>query len=72
MKSLAAHFFARAGRWALSASLFFSVSVLSAQVVSSPESAAPVFSQFVYQGNDSVYSKNPLAGDEFYNPILQG
>lgn len=72
MKRIAAHFFARAGRLALSASLFLSVSALSAQVVSSPELAAPVFSQFVYQGNDRVYTENPLAGDEFYNPILQG
>lgn len=33
---------------------------------------APVFSKVVYQGNDSVYIKNPLGADEFYNPILQG
>lgn len=33
---------------------------------------APVFSQVVYQGNDRVYSDNPLKPDEFYNPILQG
>ena len=33
---------------------------------------APVFSQVVYQGNDQVYKDNPLAEDEFYNPILQG
>jgi len=33
---------------------------------------APVFSQAVYQGNDRVYSENPLNADEFYNPILQG
>ncbi|MFA9391128.1 MAG: glycoside hydrolase family 43 protein [Prolixibacteraceae bacterium] len=33
---------------------------------------APVFSNFVYQGNDSVYIENPLKADEFYNPILQG
>ncbi|HEY9124986.1 MAG TPA: glycoside hydrolase family 43 protein [Bacteroidales bacterium] len=33
---------------------------------------APVFSNFVYQGNDKVYTDNPLKADEFYNPILQG
>ena len=33
---------------------------------------APVFSQVVYQGNDQVYSENPLSPGEFYNPILQG
>lgn len=32
----------------------------------------PVFSNYVYQGNDQVYKDYPLAPDEFYNPILQG
>lgn len=32
----------------------------------------PVFSKFVYQGDDKVYKDNPLKADEFYNPILQG
>ena len=32
----------------------------------------PVFSNFVYQGNDQVYIDNPLKPDEFYTPILQG
>ncbi len=35
-------------------------------------SNAPVFSNFVYQGNDEVYKKYPLKANEFYNPILQG
>lgn len=35
-------------------------------------SNAPVFSNFVYQGNDDVYKNYPLQDDEFYNPILQG
>ncbi|MDA3927429.1 MAG: glycoside hydrolase family 43 protein [Prolixibacteraceae bacterium] len=35
-------------------------------------SNSPVFSNFVYQGNDSVYIENPLKADEFYSPILQG
>lgn len=33
---------------------------------------APLFSSFVYQGNDQIYTENPLKADEFYNPILQG
>lgn len=33
---------------------------------------SPVFSNFVYQGDDQVYKDNPLKSDEFYNPILQG
>lgn len=32
----------------------------------------PVFTKFVYEGNDKVYNDNPLKEDEFYNPILQG
>jgi xylan 1,4-beta-xylosidase len=32
----------------------------------------PVFSRFVYQGNDRVYNDHPLREDEFYTPILQG
>ncbi len=37
-----------------------------------PPQNAPVYSQFVYQGNDEVYKDNPLRDDEFYTPILQG
>ncbi len=33
---------------------------------------APVFTRFVYQGDDKIYRENPLQPDEFYNPILQG
>ena len=33
---------------------------------------APLFSNFTYQGNDKVYTNNPLKSDEFYTPILQG
>lgn len=33
---------------------------------------APVFSKFIYQGEDQVYNDFPLKSDEFYNPILQG
>jgi alpha-N-arabinofuranosidase len=35
-------------------------------------SNVPVFSNFVYQGNDKIYTDHPLKTDEFYNPILQG
>ncbi len=38
----------------------------------SPVKNAPVFSKFVYEGNDKVYNDNPLKPDEFYTPILQG
>ena len=34
--------------------------------------SSPVFTNFVYQGNDEVYNDFPLYPDEFYNPILQG
>lgn len=36
------------------------------------ETGNPVFSQFMYKGNDSIYHKNPLKPGEFYTPILQG
>ncbi len=32
----------------------------------------PVFTSYVYQGEDQVYDDFPLKPDEFYNPILQG
>lgn len=35
-------------------------------------SNTPLFTNFVYEGNDKVYADNPLKPDEFYNPILQG
>ena len=35
-------------------------------------SNAPVFSEFVYQGEDNIYKNNPLKSNEIYNPILQG
>ena len=30
---------------------------------------APVFTQFIYQGEDAIYQNNPLKLGEFYNPI---
>ena len=50
--------------------LSFTVTGLNAQKRVS--SNYPVFSQFIYQGEDPVYEENPLQPDEFYNPILQG
>ena len=32
----------------------------------------PVFSDFVYKGEDAVYNENPLKPGQFYSPILQG
>jgi len=32
----------------------------------------PLFTNFVYKGDDQVYNDNPIKPDEFYNPILQG
>lgn len=32
----------------------------------------PIFSEVVYQGDDSWYNDYPLESGEFYNPILQG
>jgi len=52
----------------------FSVTAFAADKQSKVKVAknAPVFSKFVYQGEDEVYKNNPLKVDEFYNPILQG
>lgn len=36
------------------------------------ETGFPVFSSYVYQGEDQVYTDSPLKSDEFYNPLLQG
>jgi len=40
--------------------------------VCSQTTNSPVFTDFVYEGNDKVYTDNPLKPGEFYNPILQG
>ncbi len=45
---------------------------MNGQSATKPSKGAPIFSKVVYQGNDSVYIKNPLGADEFNNPILQG
>ena len=36
------------------------------------ETGFPVFTSYVYQGEDQVYTDYPLKSDEFYNPLLQG
>lgn len=36
------------------------------------ETGFPVFTSYVYQGEDQVYADYPLKSDEFYNPLLQG
>ncbi|MBN2172508.1 MAG: glycoside hydrolase family 43 protein [Bacteroidales bacterium] len=40
--------------------------------VATGQKNAPVFSNFVYVGDDQVYKDNPLEEGEFYSPILQG
>lgn len=51
----------------------FSFTALSGKGDPSKENRnAPVFSKFVYQGDDQVYKDYPLREDEFYTPILQG
>ena len=54
--------------------LLFSFAGVSGQDKTKEEkiSNSPVFTNFVYQGDDQVYKDNPLKPDEFYNPILQG
>jgi xylan 1,4-beta-xylosidase len=42
------------------------------QSVHNPPENNPVFTQFVYQGDDQVYKDYPLEDDEFYSPVLQG
>jgi alpha-N-arabinofuranosidase len=54
--------------------IIFSSAHLSGKNSSKPKQLkdAPLFTRFVYQGDDEVYKENPLKADEFYNPILQG
>ncbi len=53
--------------------MLFTFGASGAQTTKKAKSTnAPVFSNFVYQGDDDVYKNYPLAEDEFYNPILQG
>ncbi|MBD0289539.1 MAG: family 43 glycosylhydrolase, partial [Flavisolibacter sp.] len=50
----------------------FLVSGAASQVSTQTLKNAPVFTDFTYRGNDSIYKANPLQPDEFYTPILQG
>ena len=50
----------------------FSFTGINGQTKKNKAKNPPLFSNFVYQGNDQVYIDNPLKPDEFYNPILQG
>jgi alpha-N-arabinofuranosidase len=45
---------------------------LFSMTVFSQATNSPLFTNFVYDGNDKVYTDNPLKPGEFYNPILQG
>jgi xylan 1,4-beta-xylosidase len=48
------------------------LTVLFSMTVFSQATNSPLFTNFVYDGNDKVYTDNPLKPGEFYNPILQG
>ena len=48
----------------------FSFAGLSGKDKAKVAKNAPVFSSFVYQGNDKVYTDNPLKADEFLQPYF--
>lgn len=52
----------------------FMMLLLSAEVNAKGKvtKSTPLFTNFIYQGEDAIYKDNPLKPDEFYNPILQG
>jgi len=53
--------------------MLFAIVASGAQPTKKAKSTnSPVFSNFVYQGDDDVYKKYPLEEGEFYSPILQG
>ena len=55
--------------------LFLSIvlfSINGANSQNKQKSNPALFSNFTYQGNDKVYTDNPLKADEFYTPLLQG
>ncbi len=53
--------------------MLFTFGASGAQPIKKGKSTnAPVFSNFVYQGDDDVYKNYPLEENEFYSPILQG
>lgn len=60
-------------KYAVLVLVFLSLSITECWSQKDWESSnTPVFLNAVYQGNDEVFSNNPLNDDEFYNPILQG
>jgi len=53
--------------------LVLSSAILKEKKVSKPIAGpTPLFSNYIYKGNDEIYKKYPLNSDEFYTPILQG
>jgi xylan 1,4-beta-xylosidase len=54
--------------------LFFIFSAFSGKKgeKNEPPEKGPIFSKFIYKGDDEIYKKYPLNADEFYSPILQG
>lgn len=55
----------------------YNVRLVTGQVTSDtqPQTSTgpmPIFSNFVYTGNDKVFNQHPLKPGEFYNPILLG
>ena len=64
--------FLKAKTVALTMSALLSFNYASSQKITKNIKDAPVFSNFIYKGNDNIYNENPLKPDEFYTPILQG
>ena len=64
--------FLKAKTVALTMSALLSFNYASSQKITKNVKDAPVFSNFIYKGNDNIYNENPLKPDEFYTPILQG
>jgi xylan 1,4-beta-xylosidase len=71
MRKIRLQLFKRKHRQTLMLSVFMTLLVFPGLNAQSKKNA-PVFSDFVYQGNDDVYKEFPLEEDEFYNPIMQG
>ena len=53
--------------------LFLSAAAIIISCAKAPESGTAFFENFSYVGNDAIYSRNPLPGEDYvYNPILPG
>lgn len=70
MKKNKLQLFSKRNGKAIILSLFMGLLAISG--INAQKKNAPVFQEFIYQGNDDVYKEFPLEDDEFYNPILQG